>query len=155
MGRIGVGMSMAAVICAGMIDDAAFAALGEKRASVDTDRTRLVAISRSARSSASGTEHHLTLQNGTEVKELENAAGTIVAVSWHGPGRPDLRQLLGDQHFATFQAANIRYGRLRMRRAPQVERSDLIIRTGGHPGAFWGVAYLPAQIPAGVDLNNF
>ena len=73
----------------------------------------------------------------------------MFAVTWRGPGRPDLRQLLGE-HFQTLQDDNVRRGP-RTRRPLSVSRSDFIVRTGGHPGGFWGVAFLPQSPPAGFS----
>ena len=90
----------------------------------------------------------MTLANGGLVREFTRADGTVFAVTWRGPGRPDLRQLLGD-HFQTLQADNVRNGP-RTRRPLSVNRSDFIVRTGGHSGAFWGVAFLPQHGARGL-----
>lgn len=94
--------------------------------------------------------HTLTLANGGTIKEYVNAAGTVYAVSWKGPGKPDLHQVLG-AYFAAFQADNARRRRPGIRMAPFVDRGDVKIVTGGHPGGFWGVAWLPGIVPAGFD----
>jgi hypothetical protein len=76
----------------------------------------------------------------------------VFAVTWRGPGRPDLRQLLGE-HFQTLQADNVRAGP-RTRRPLSVNRSDLLVLTGGHSGGFWGVAFLPQMAPAGFSTDE-
>lgn len=123
----------------------AHAFLGGAYASVTADRSHLAARMTSA-AAATHTLHTLTLANGGMVREFSRADGTVFAVTWRAPGRPDLRQLLGE-HFATLQADNT--GRTgRFRRAPlKVNRSDFVLASGGHPGAFWGVAYLPQAAP--------
>jgi Protein of unknown function (DUF2844) len=131
------------------------AALGRARDSVEADRIHLSARMAST-TLANHTVHTLTLPNGGVVREYMRSDGTVFAVSWRGPGRPDLRQLLGDS-FDTLQADQAaRVGR-RARHTPlSVARSDLIIHSGGHPGAFWGFGYLPHEAPAGFsgkDLN--
>lgn len=156
MGGARVCAAFFALIFAFAATDDAVAGLGQPGASIARDRARMAATTQTARTIAGGVEHRMTLANGTLVKEIENVAGAVVAVAWRGPGRPDLRQLLGAQYFATFQeAANTGHGRIRMRRAPRVHRNDIVIQTGGHPGAFWGIAYLPGQLPAGFDPNAF
>ena len=99
--------------------------------------------------------HDLVLPNGGAVHEFANAAGQIFAVSWQGPGKPDLRKLLG-VHFAALQAENLRRSRVpRLRRQPMtLASSDLTITSGGHMGWFWGVAMLPALTPAGVTAAD-
>jgi len=130
----------------------AHAALGAAYSSVETDRIHLSAKIKST-AAATYTAHALTLANGGVVTELTRPDGMVFAVTWRGPGRPDLRQLLGS-HFDTLQADNAtRVGR-RIRRPMVVNRADFIVQTGGHSGAFWGVALLPQMEPAGFSAND-
>jgi len=138
-------------ICAGSIAVAAPACahLGGPRDSVDADRAHLAATLQSTAVGAH-TVHVLTLANGGTVKEFARADGTVFAVTWHGAGRPDLRQLLG-VHFDTLQADNAPHGGRRTGRPMAVNRPDFVVVTGGHSGAFWGVALLPRLQPAGFS----
>ncbi len=82
--------------------------------------------------------------------------GQVFAVTWSGPGKPDLRALLG-RYFDTFQAANVARGRgLRspLRRPPQVSQPDLQIQTSGHMGWFRGVAFIPSLAPTGFSVAD-
>ena len=103
------------------------------------------------------------MSNGSVVREFQNNDGVVFAVAWRGPGRPDLRQLLGGA-FDTFQAkvtapdsnttvtsngVVVHHGR--SRHALIVEQSNLVVHSAGHPGAFFGYAYLPQQTPAGFS----
>ncbi len=99
--------------------------------------------------------HDLTRVNGAMVHELTNADGQVFAVTWSGPGKPDLRSLLG-RYFETFQAANATGGRTMraLRRPQQVSQADLQIQTGGHMGWFHGVAFIPSLAPAGFSAND-
>ncbi len=99
--------------------------------------------------------HDLTRVNGAMVHELTNAEGQVFAVTWSGPGKPDLRALLG-RYFETFQAANGTGGRTMraLRRPQQVSQSDLQIQTGGHMGWFHGVAFIPSLAPAGFSASD-
>jgi len=130
----------------------AHATLGAGYSSVEADRVHMSAkVSTTA--AATYMAHALTLANGGMVKEYSRNDGTVFAVTWRGPGRPDLRQLLGS-HFDTLQADNAtRIGR-RIRRPMAVNRADFIVQTGGHSGAFWGVAMLPQMEPAGFSAND-
>jgi len=130
----------------------AHAFLGGAYASITADRAHLAAKLQTT-AAASHTLHTLTLANGGIVKEFSRADGGVFAVTWRGPGRPDLRQLLGDK-FAVLQADNApRPGRVR-RLPPTVDRPDFQVLTGGHPGAFWGVAFLPQSAPAGFSPSE-
>jgi hypothetical protein len=131
---------------------AANAGLGRAYGSVDTDRLTLGARVASVASNGY-TAHSLTLPNGGVVKEFTRADGKVFAVAWRAPGRPDLRLLLGD-NFDTVQTDNaLRVGR-HVRRPIGVNRSNLVVQSGGHPGAFWGVAVIPQMQPAGFSAGD-
>ncbi len=131
------------------------AELGRLADSVQTDQVRMHAALRQV-TLATHVRHELTLPNGAAVHEYTNPQGQVFAIRWSGPGKPDLRSLLGD-HFSTFQAANTgppgRFGRI-LRRPPTVNNADLKITTGGHMGYFWGLAWLPALLPPGVQPGD-
>jgi Protein of unknown function (DUF2844) len=130
----------------------AHAELGGRYATVLADGAHMKAQVRSL-PATNYTLHTLDLANGGEVRQYAAADGTVFAVAWNGPGRPDLRQLLGT-HFETVQTDNAP-ARGRFRRHPlAVQRTDFVMRTGGHSGAFFGVAYLPRALPAGVSEGD-
>jgi hypothetical protein len=128
------------------------ASLGGGRDSVDADGRHFA-----ARMSTIGASTHtvnvLTMTNGEVVREFTRGDGVVFAVTWRGPARPDLRQLLGPR-FDTIQADNVLGGGRRTRRPLAVRRPDFVLSSGGHPGAFWGVAYLPALAPAGFPVRD-
>jgi hypothetical protein len=131
------------------------AELGGPLSTVQTDGARMSA--RMVSENMGGyTRHTLTRPNGGTVRELANASGQVFAVTWSGPGKPDLRALLGS-YFALFQASNNATGRgLRspLRRPPQVNRPDIQIQTAGHMGWFRGIAFIPGLAPAGFSAAN-
>ena len=134
---------------------AAQAELGGSFASVKTDGGRMNArmASMSMRNYA---RHDLTRANGGLVHEFTNAAGQVFAVTWSGPGKPDLRAVLG-RYFATYQSsATGGVGRARhaLRRPAQVDQADLQIQTAGHMGWFHGVAFIPSLAPAGFSTSD-
>ena len=150
--------TLLAALLLGSVPAPALAVLGGVRESVVADQTHMRA-SGQAVPRASHTRTDLTLPNGGQVHEFTNAGGQVFAVTWRGPGKPDLRSLLGP-HFADLQSASLApypHGahRPRLSRRPAaVNRTDLKIQTGGHMGWFWGVAYLPALAPAGFALGD-
>ena len=149
LSRLASAAAAAAIFAAA---SSAHAFLGGGYATVTADRAHMAARLQTS-AAATHTLHQLTLANGGVVKEFSRPDGTIFAVTWRGPGRPDLRQLLGD-HFSTLQADNARHPG-RPRRLPlMVNRSDFVVQTGGHPGAFWGVAYLPQAAPSGFSPSE-
>ena len=135
----------------------AFAELGGPLSSITADRGRMGA---QLTSHALGrySRHDLTRPNGGMVHELTNAQGQVFAVTWSGPGKPDLRSLLG-RYFATYQGATGSIGRTMhaLRRPALVADPDLQIQAEGHMGWFRGVAFVPSLAPAGftpADLPN-
>lgn len=127
---------------------AARAELGGSASSVPTDGARMNARTASV-AMGNYTRHDLTRANDGMVREFTNASGQVFAVTWSGPGKPDLRALLGP-YFTTFQANSGATGRVlhSLRRPPQVNEPDLQIQTGGHMGWFHGVAFIPSLAPA-------
>jgi hypothetical protein len=125
------------------------ASLGARRASIDADVGHLRARLKST-AQATYTEHDLTGDGGMVTREFTNGAGTVFAVSWSGPVRPDLQQLFGD-YFPRLQADT--QGRSRMRRPLRADDIDFVVRTGGHPGAMWGFAVLPGEVPQGFPME--
>ena len=142
---------MTALLCATAVRPAQ-AALGRGMSSVEADREHFAARMASV-TAATPAVRQLSLPNGGTVQEYLNPDGVVFAVSWRGPGRPDLQQLLG-MHFRTLQADNLRPDGRRTRRPLAVHRSDLVVQSGGHPGAFWGAALLPQQAPADFSFKD-
>ena len=136
------------------IAGSAHAELGGTLSSVAADSGRMGARMEST-SMGRYTRHDLTRGNGGMVHELTNAQGQVFAVTWSGPGKPNLRSLLGSR-FEALQASSDTSGRtLRaLRRPQQVSQSDLQIQTAGHMGWFRGVAFIPSLAPAGFSTSD-
>ena len=135
-----------------LLASSAHAELGGAMSGVQADRAQMKAQIVSVPKSTH-TIHEMTLPNGAGVKEFTNIKGQVYAVSWSGPGKPDLRSLLGG-YFATFQADNAKLSPRSRRRPAAIHRSDLVIQTGGHMGYFWGVAYIPTLAPADFSVSD-
>jgi len=132
----------------------AFAALGGRAASVDADRIRVQgALMRIVRNDVYAL-HEIRSASGTMIREYVNPSGVVFAVAWDGPWLPDLRQVLGDQ-FDRYQAVMQSRQRGRSGRgAVVIDEPGLVVQMSGHPRAFQGRAYLPAQLPAGLPLDS-
>lgn len=134
------------------------AELGGRLATVATDQGRMAARLRSV---AAGryTRHELTRPNGGMVREFTNDEGAVFAVTWSGPGKPDLRALLG-RYFPMVQGGGGTGGAgggramHSLRRPAQVNAPDLQLQTGGHMGWFHGVAFIRSLAPAGFSTND-
>ncbi len=133
-----------------LLSTTAQAELGGTMASVVVDGDRLGAKTVST-ATGSYTRHDLTRTNSGMVHEFTNSSGQVFAVVWQGPGKPDLRQLLGPHFAALQQDSAIGQTMHALRRPLQVNQSDLQIQTGGHMGWFHGVAFIPSLAPPGFS----
>ena len=127
-----------------------FASLGGDVGSVQSDQAHMQASLRVTQRSAY-TLHQLQTPAGVAVREYVSPAGKVFAVAWHGPSRPDLKQLLGT-HFDEFRQAL-------QTRGPGhgpvlVQMPGLVVQLGGHMRDFVARAYLPDELPAGVRAEE-
>jgi Protein of unknown function (DUF2844) len=124
------------------------ATLGGNLTTVTNDQTRLKASLRVS-SADRYTVHEMKASTGTTVREYATADGTVFAVTWQGPWRPDMRQLLGEYFGDYQQAARTKHTG---HNGPLASRTDrVVIESSGHPRAFRGRAWVPDLVPAGVD----
>lgn len=133
---------------------AAHAYLGGNGESVPNDWGRMQAKAATSALSVNGsyTVHQSTLPSGTVVRQYLSIADVVFAVTWSGPTKPDLRQLMG-AHFDTMvarQAGHVHAGHPFIRQTA----SDLVVESGGHPRNFYGRAWLPTAVPAGLDVHT-
>jgi len=100
------------------------------------------------------TVHETLLENGTSVQEYATPAGLVFAVAWRGPVLPDLSALLGG-YFTTFKRETEQARESGRRWAPvKMARDGLVVRSNGRMRNFFGHAYAPGLIPAGVNIND-
>jgi hypothetical protein len=94
------------------------------------------------------------LENGTVVREFTTPEGVVFAVGWVGPVLPDLSDLLGN-YFEAFKLEVDQARTTGRRGAPvNIHRDDLIVRSNGRMHHFFGHAYAPSLVPAGVSVND-
>jgi hypothetical protein len=131
----------------------AWAALGGTADSVQADAAALKSqvAARSDVRSASYTVQRLSQDNGTVIDEYLSASGTVFAVHWSGARPPDLSQLLGS-YYVEYQAA---YAQPQAHsNHVRIEGTNLRYSAGGHMRSYWGTAYVPALLPAGLDTEG-
>ncbi|WP_087751388.1 DUF2844 domain-containing protein [Paraburkholderia caledonica] len=85
--------------------------------------------------------------NGVTIREYVLSANVVFAVTWDGPVRPNMRALLGS-YFANYVAS----GQSGVRGSgPLIEgNDDFRIESAGRLGRFFGMAWMPRLMPAGV-----
>jgi hypothetical protein len=122
-----------------------FAALGGDVSSIQADQAHLRAQRRVIQGSAYSV-HEMQTDSTTVVREFVSPAGKVFGVSWQGPTRPDLQQVLGDYYSEFAQMAPTR----RKHGPVTIRTPNLVIHSGGHMRALTGRAYVPAMVPADV-----
>ena len=129
----------------------AHAALGQPAASVAADRARMKAQLRQV-AGVGYTVDQITTPAGTVVKEFISPAGMVFAVSWFGPALPNLAQLLGSAYFQTLTTAEKThsFGHDHV----QLRTPHLVVHAGGHMRQFYGLAYVPALVPANLSISD-
>lgn len=112
------------------------------------------ATAASSSGSAPYTVRQTTLSSGTVVREYLSSDGIAFGVAWSGPRMPDLSALLGSYfpQYVSAVKANRQTGR--MRGPGMVAQDALVVHSGGHMGAFFGEAWLPQALPAGVAASE-
>jgi hypothetical protein len=127
-----------------------FAELGGDAVSVSHDRVSMKASSRTV-AAQRYTVEEIQTPEGTAVREYLSPAGKVFAIAWNGPYMPDLQQLFGSYFVAYQEAAKIeRSGRGSL----QINRPELVVQSGGHMRAFYGLAYVPQLVPDNVSIEE-
>ncbi|MFM0737723.1 DUF2844 domain-containing protein [Paraburkholderia xenovorans] len=89
--------------------------------------------------------------NGVTIREYALPSNLVFAVTWNGPIRPDMSTLLGT-YFRNYVDAGKRSGR---GTGPLFgDNGELRVESAGRLGHFFGTAYLPRLMPAGVRPSD-
>jgi hypothetical protein len=130
-----------------------FAALGGDLSSVHADQANMKASLRTTAGQVY-TLHEIKTAMGTTVREFVSADGRVFAVAWHGPSMPPMQQILGT-YFQQFSAGAQAHHAAHIGRRPlNIQAPGLVVQSTGHPRGFFGRAYVPAMLPAGVSAND-
>ncbi|QEL55825.1 DUF2844 domain-containing protein [Chromobacterium paludis] len=130
---------------------AAHAALGQKLQTPVANRSSQAILAMRPAAAAAYSVRLDVDEADRQIKQYAAADGTVFAVAWRGKSHPNLSQWLGD-YFPAFQ------------RAQRQNRSGLNVMRGqvgsffvhsyGRMGAFQGLAYDAALLPAGVTPDQ-
>lgn len=136
--------ALCSVILAAAPFATALAGLGGDASSVEADRASLKGEVR-VKSEANFSVQEITTTDGMQVHEFLSPGGKVFAVSWRGPGVPDLRQMLGSYYaeFAQASTAAPHYNHHHL----NVAAPDVIVQSSGHTRLFFGRAWVPALLP--------
>lgn len=126
-----------------------FAALGGGESSIVADQTHMKAQRRVVQNSGYSV-HEMQDANGIMVREFVSPGGKVFGVSWQGPVRPDLQQVLGSYYDQFMRSAPTR----RTHGPVNISVPGLVVQTGGHARALMGHAYIPEMVPNGMNPGD-
>jgi Protein of unknown function (DUF2844) len=120
-------------------------------AATNAVQTAQAADSAKVTSTTPYTVHQSLDANGVTTREYVLPGNVVFAVTWEGPIRPDMTALLGT-YFPNYVSA----GRSRLLGSGPLASGDdtFRIESGGRLGHFYGIAWLPRLIPAGVRPSD-
>jgi Protein of unknown function (DUF2844) len=142
--------AICSILIGGVACAPALAALGGDASSVEVDRARVKGALHVA-PAADYTVHEIQTPSGLVIHEYLSASGKVFAVTWRGPGIPDLHQLLGSYYAQFEQAVSApHYNHHQL----TVQLPDLVVQSSGHLRSFYGSAWAPALVPQNFSLSN-
>jgi hypothetical protein len=128
----------------------ALAGLGGDATSVEADRASMKAAVR-VTPFVDYDVHEIQTPAGTVIHEYVSAQGKVFAVTWQGPGLPDLAQLLGNYSAKLAQAqtrSHYNHHHLRIETPEVVMESDAYLRSRS------GRAWVPALFPQSLSPKD-
>jgi hypothetical protein len=132
----------------------ALAGLGGDISSVQSDRSAMKAQVRATPATVGYSVEQMELPGGTVLSEYVAPNGTVFAVSWFGPTKPDLREAFGSYYQQYVTAAQQAPHNAGTRRHFQIREPDLVVESGGRMRAFYGRAYVPSLMPPNVTAAD-
>ena len=126
-----------------------FAALGGDVTSIQADQAHMRA-QRQVTQNTGYAIHEMKADTGTTVREFVSPEGKVFGVSWAGPVRPDLKQLLGSYYDEYVHGAPTR----RVHGPVTIQTPNVVVQSGGHQRALTGRAYVPEMVPSGVRIEE-
>lgn len=113
-----------------------------------------MALASSPAAASAYTVRSTTLVSGTTVNEYLNADNVVFGIAWQGPRFPDMPTMLGAYFPQYVQGIKNQRSNGGGRGPVSVTGGSLVVRSGGHMGAFAGQAYLPQSLPSGVAASD-
>lgn len=135
-----------------LLPQLALATLGGRPESVTNDERNLKATAHTVKTVGSYTVHELPGSINT-VKEYVSSDGVVFAVTWRGMKAPDLSQLLGT-YYSEYRAQKDSMPHQPGRQPVTIKTSNIVMIPGGHGRDLYGLAYVPALIPSGVNTSE-
>jgi len=147
------GFCAGAMAALGAMAVPAFGSLGGSASSVTQDRAAMQAQQETVAHGVGYDIHEMRAPYGTVVDEYVSNTGTVFAVTWRGQFPPQLQQVLG-KYFQEYKDALAAQPHEYGHHPLNIQEPGLVVQTFGHMGAYYGRAYLPDQVPAGVEADQ-
>ncbi len=135
-----------------MCGNTANAALGEKAASVEMDRSALSAVRGSTSANDKYTVYEISSAANT-VREFVSPSGIVFGMAWDGLVSPDMEVLLGT-YYKEYELAFKNTPRQRGSRHLHVRSSSVVVEKWGHMRSYHGRIYSPVLIPPDVSPDE-
>ncbi len=129
----------------------ALAALGGDTTSVQKDGVSMKSAVRITANTGFAV-HEIASPAGIVVREFVGSDGKVFALSWHGMGNPDLRQVLGE-YYARYEAGSAQALHSNHRQLV-ISLPDFRYENSGRQRAFTGRAWVPEMLPANFSTDD-
>jgi hypothetical protein len=129
----------------------ALATLGGDAASVQSDGVSMKSAVRVTANTGFAV-HEIAGADGIVVREFVGTDGKVFAVSWHGMGNPDLRQVLGS-YYARYEEGSATALHSNHRQLV-ISLPDFRYENFGRQRSFTGRAWVPAMVPANFSTAD-
>ena len=137
-------------LAAACVSAPALAVLGGDATSVEADRASLKGATR-VTPGVEYSVHEIQTPSGMVINEYVSSQGKVFAVTWRGPGLPDLPQLLGGYSAELAQAVtHPHYNHHHL----NIEAPNVVMQSGGHLRTRYGRAWVPALLPENFSLKD-
>ena len=140
------------VIATTFAPTSAFAVMGEKASTVQTDMSRLQGQNLKVTSNSIYTTYSFHAR-GDIIKEYANSDGVIFALSWLGRAPLNMRGIAG-KHYGAYAAVRAMQPRLHVRHPIVVKTPLMTVYRGGHMRAWRGLAFIKSLAPSGVSARD-
>jgi hypothetical protein len=146
--------AMGVVVTVLALPFSAGASLGGDLTTVQDDQAKLQGTLKTSSAGAYNV-HEIQGQGGIVLREFASAStGIVFGVAWQGRSHPDLRQVLGAYYPGYVQGVHAQRAQRHGHGPLLIQQAGLVVQTGGHMGALTGKAYLPQNMPAGVQAEE-
>jgi hypothetical protein len=94
--------------------------------------------------------HEIQVNGQTVERQYMSHTGQVFGISWHSKGTANLQAMLGS-YYPKFQSGTVR--RIDLHHSA-LTTPDLVVQVGSFIKTFMVRAYIPGNVPAGIDASE-